>query len=575
MIKRVVIFFFIGFVIFYFYDVSKAVDIKVSNIQQSTFQQLIVINNLSLPREDEVIIHTLELNDSTLLESKIDSITVYNITKEPAAEVLSDHLDSSIMTYASGYIKSMDIIFQDDFAAKETTYYEIRMNDVTTMNVTDLFFEDTGDTLEQYHINNGLYDYYIGHVVPDSIFGSKIPECIVRHLRIKWTDGFTWTEYDPLNWIYGNLLNLEDWGNIWYPILSYGFPSSVCVENSRVMLSITFKYDNAWYWASYWDGSEIDGPYDNLSAEVNIRIYRNKPQVDVIAIQNIHRSFYNHNGFRTEISRSDLSGCDILFSDENHQILDCSNPNAQWMHKLQDKTYIFIEADDAEGHTPFDTLATTNLFYDYYVLENSNDKATLVHIPDWGDLAYLDTYTDDGGYVIPRNALYVNSFWAGPSSCSHVLSGTGLGSGWIPALINSSSYISKSSFVPDMVWTTNNVVYDQQAKILSTHLAVEELLTKVWERSRIMPITNFGLSQNYPNPFNPSTTITYQLPKATIVNLSIYNITGQLVETLVNGHKNAGYYSVEWNARNVGSGLYFYQIEAGEYTETRKCVILK
>jgi hypothetical protein len=85
----------------------------------------------------------------------------------------------------------------------------------------------------------------------------------------------------------------------------------------------------------------------------------------------------------------------------------------------------------------------------------------------------------------------------------------------------------------------------------------------------------FRLYNNYPNPFNLTTTISYQLPKAAFVNLSVYNITGQRVETLVNGRKNAGFYSLRWDASGVGSGLYFYRIEAGEYVETKKCLILK
>ena len=85
----------------------------------------------------------------------------------------------------------------------------------------------------------------------------------------------------------------------------------------------------------------------------------------------------------------------------------------------------------------------------------------------------------------------------------------------------------------------------------------------------------FGLKQNYPNPFNPVTTISYQLPKSIFVNISIYNISGQLVETLLKEHKSSGYYSVKWNATGVGSGVYFYRIEAGEYTKTKKCLILK
>ncbi|MCH7939708.1 MAG: RagB/SusD family nutrient uptake outer membrane protein, partial [Candidatus Marinimicrobia bacterium] len=76
----------------------------------------------------------------------------------------------------------------------------------------------------------------------------------------------------------------------------------------------------------------------------------------------------------------------------------------------------------------------------------------------------------------------------------------------------------------------------------------------------------YALRQNYPNPFNPKTTITYELPKETAVNISICNIVGQLVEALVSEHKSAGFHSVVWDAGDVGSGVYLYRLRAGEYT---------
>ena len=85
----------------------------------------------------------------------------------------------------------------------------------------------------------------------------------------------------------------------------------------------------------------------------------------------------------------------------------------------------------------------------------------------------------------------------------------------------------------------------------------------------------FALDQNYPNPFNPVTTISYQLSKSAFVNLSIYNITGQLVKTIVYDYKSPGFYTVEWNASNVGSGIYFYKILAGEFTKVRKYLFVK
>jgi predicted esterase len=99
-------------------------------------------------------------------------------------------------------------------------------------------------------------------------------------------------------------------------------------------------------------------------------------------------------------------------------------------------------------------------------------------------------------------------------------------------------------------------------------------LTDVIDKSGWYPV-NFELHQNYPNPFNPTTTISYELPKSSFVKLSIYNINGRLVATLVNEKKNAGYYSVEWNVEKVSSGIYFYQINAGDFTSTGKCLLLK
>ena len=86
---------------------------------------------------------------------------------------------------------------------------------------------------------------------------------------------------------------------------------------------------------------------------------------------------------------------------------------------------------------------------------------------------------------------------------------------------------------------------------------------------------DYGLSQNYPEPFNPSTTISYDLPTSSRVKLTIYDILGHNVATLVNEQKEAGSYSVQWNASNVASGVYFYRLEAGSFLQTKKLVLLK
>ena len=79
----------------------------------------------------------------------------------------------------------------------------------------------------------------------------------------------------------------------------------------------------------------------------------------------------------------------------------------------------------------------------------------------------------------------------------------------------------------------------------------------------------------YPNPFNPTTKISFTLPVQRDVTISIYNLQGSEVTSLVNGNIEAGYHSVQWNARNYSSGVYFIKIFAGDYQNTQKLVLLK
>jgi FlgD Ig-like domain len=93
-------------------------------------------------------------------------------------------------------------------------------------------------------------------------------------------------------------------------------------------------------------------------------------------------------------------------------------------------------------------------------------------------------------------------------------------------------------------------------------------------------ISQFGLSQNYPNPFNPSTVINYQIAQNSQVNLTVYDILGQKVKTLVNGLQQAGYYNITWDGSNdlgskVAAGIYFYRLQSGNFFKTLKMNLLK
>ena len=99
------------------------------------------------------------------------------------------------------------------------------------------------------------------------------------------------------------------------------------------------------------------------------------------------------------------------------------------------------------------------------------------------------------------------------------------------------------------------------------------------EKRAIFPDV-YALYQNYPNPFNPVTKITYQLPEESYVAVTIYNLAGQKVTTLVDGRRSGGFHAVDWYGENskgesVASGLYFFRIEAENFSKTLKMLLLK
>jgi hypothetical protein len=105
-------------------------------------------------------------------------------------------------------------------------------------------------------------------------------------------------------------------------------------------------------------------------------------------------------------------------------------------------------------------------------------------------------------------------------------------------------------------------------------LGRQPLITDVFETLAAVP-SEFRLNQSYPNPFNPSTTIEFSLPVDRFVTLKIYDVLGREVENLISGQLHAGTYHKEWTATQYPSGVYFYRMNAGEFSETKKMLLLK
>ena len=134
---------------------------------------------------------------------------------------------------------------------------------------------------------------------------------------------------------------------------------------------------------------------------------------------------------------------------------------------------------------------------------------------------------------------------------------------------DSSLYLGNNQLCPPYPSCIENYVGEQDTTNCEQVSIIDETL----------PIT-YNIHNAYPNPFNPVTTLRYDLPKDAMVNITIYNMIGRQIKSLVNGSKTAGYRTIQWNATNdkgapVSAGLYLYTIQAGQYRQTKKMLLLK
>jgi hypothetical protein len=136
-------------------------------------------------------------------------------------------------------------------------------------------------------------------------------------------------------------------------------------------------------------------------------------------------------------------------------------------------------------------------------------------------------------------------------------------------------------------WTSIGLtsIYINALAVNSTHLfagtgdgvfrrTLSQIITGVEDQINEIP-SQFILEQNYPNPFNPSTIISFSIPASEFVTLKVYDILGREIATLVNEEKPAGSYEVNFDASALSSGIYFYTLKAGKFTETKKLILMK
>jgi hypothetical protein len=240
---------------------------------------------------------------------------------------------------------------------------------------------------------------------------------------------------------------------------------------------------------------------------------------------------------------------------------------------------------DASGNTLW--IKTFNSFTGHSVHQTSDGgyimlgiqaagwwcNSFLIKTNSFGDILWtktFDTGQHDHGYSVQQT-----------SDSGYILAGEG------------EFLLIKTNASGDTLWKmikadTNNYGYGKSVRQTSDggYILTGAINDNVWliktatdpmriKKAETTVLTEYQLHQNYPNPFNPTTIITWQLPVTSPVKLTVFNITGQKVVTLLSASLHSGFHEYEWDASHLPSGIYLYRLQAGDYVETRKMVMMK
>jgi hypothetical protein len=232
---------------------------------------------------------------------------------------------------------------------------------------------------------------------------------------------------------------------------------------------------------------------------------------------------------------------------------------------------------DKNGNVFVAGLVTDTDWHDNFATIKYDTQGTL----QWVIVEYLGYYSNTGDleiddygdvYVAMSNHDFITCKYSNNGSLLWREQYSNSAWGWIDDVPVALAYDGKDNIY--VTGTSSQPGFWSPTASLITTLKYDRVTNVIENEFQLLP-KNFTLSQNYPNPFNPSTRIKYQVASISYVSLVVYDILGNEIETLVNEEKPAGTFELTWYAEGLPSGVYFYQLKAGDYINTKKMILLK
>lgn len=217
---------------------------------------------------------------------------------------------------------------------------------------------------------------------------------------------------------------------------------------------------------------------------------------------------------------------------------------------------------------------------------NANDYISEIVVQNWdfitsqwkNFLRYNYSYDGNNNITVFLYQSWDGAAWVNDSQTLNTYNGFKLATvtdqywdagAWQNSNYNQYSYDANDNLTEILYQQWNGSMYENYAKIVYTYITVTDA-----EDESINP-SSFALLQNYPNPFNPATIISWEMPVSGFTTLKVYDVLGNEITTLVNEEKPAGRYEINFDANNLSSGVYYYRITTGNFTQTKKMILMR
>ena len=476
----------------------------------------------------------------------------------------------------------------------------IGLHEIAMSSISDYMVINGIDTIEviwdvslkknnwELYSNNGPYSF--------KIINGQCP------INYSWNTGATYDYPDPN----GTIGNYDGWSvfgdtepspynNNWNQwIIQPWYQTTVNGSNNIFLSSIVEVWDN---------GPQGDTPGGTFVSSQRIdlsRCYEDELKFDYaiisnsndLAIQNLFIEFsYDNLNWTTldSISTVTFNGYEISFDQLINYSISLESANIEQSDEfyIKFKSYFPADVNISDGSFYISNILIGNVYTPPLYDENyENDQVEPLTLLSPPDQEIIDITDGSGVYSF---------FWNNPNnvdSLTYKLVFDGDLEFLQSQTINASLAIIQISDVIEQMYDLNidSLTGNWRVEILNVESISNENQNGPFQltfiNENILNINNsnlpksYSLKQNYPNPFNPLTSLRYDVPNDGFVNITVYDMMGRVVKTLVNGSQTAGFKSVQWNATNdrdepVSAGLYLYTIQAGEFRQTKKMVLLK